>query len=33
MVLMFIIEFPDLLFTNLYRHTCDSTHDPVSDIT
>jgi len=30
---MFIIGFFDLLFTNLYQHACDSTHDPVSDMT
>jgi len=33
MALIFISRFPKLLFTNLYRYACDSTHDPVSDIT
>ena len=29
---MFIIGFPDPLFTELYWHACDSIPGPVSDI-
>ena len=29
---MFIIEFPDPLFIELYWHACDSLTDPVLDI-
>jgi len=30
---MFIFNFPDLLFINLYQQACDSILDPASDIT
>jgi len=33
MILGCYTGFPDLFFTDLYWHACDSTHDPASDIT